>query len=140
MLQKLHDTNQMEIEMGHLAEAKGASRATKEFGRKLVADHTRADGKVAAFLKLRGLDVKVLATTTSADPAHAVAADQGGEVFDRTFAAQMVKDHEKAIDLVEGAHRATSDEQLKVLYGELLPVLHEHKQAAQKLAEGKGRL
>ncbi|MEP6651757.1 MAG: DUF4142 domain-containing protein [Myxococcales bacterium] len=140
MLQKLHDTNQMEIQMGHLAEVKGASKATKEFGRKLVADHTRADGKVAAFLKLRGLDVKVLAMTTSADPAHAMAADQAGEVFDRTFAAQMVKDHDKAIDLVEGARRATNDEQLKALYGELLPVLQEHRQTAQKLADGKGRV
>jgi putative membrane protein len=140
MLQKLHDTNQMEIQMGHLAEAKGASKAVKEFGRKLVEDHTRADRQVAAFLKLRGLDVKALATPTSADPAHAMAADQGGEVFDRTFAAQMVKDHDRSIELVEGGRRATSDPQLKVLYDALLPVLQEHRQTAQKLAQGKGRV
>ena len=59
-------------------------------------------------LRQRGLDVASLATTTNADPSHSVAADQVGVTFDRAFATQMMKDHQKAIDLLENARRPDS--------------------------------
>lgn len=140
VLQKLHDANQMEIQMGQLAQAKGVSKGVKAFGKQLVHDHTRADERIAAFLKMRGLDVTALAVTTSADPAHALTADKGGGAFDASFAAQMVKDHQKSVDLVQSAARNTADPQLKALCDELLPTLQKHKETAQGLVDGKGRV
>src|SRR4051812_8806786 len=51
MIQRLHDANQMEIQMGRLAQEKGASRLVKNFGRQLVADHTAADKRLDDYLR-----------------------------------------------------------------------------------------
>lgn len=139
VLQKLHDANQTEIQMGHLAEEKGSTKAVKAFGRKLVTDHTAADKKLADYLKRHRLDLSALATTSSADAAHKATADQAGPEFDRTFAAQMVADHQQAIDLVQAARRNTGDVELRAMYGDLLPMLQAHKRQAQDLGEGRRR-
>ncbi len=138
VLQKLHDGNQMEIQMDHLAAAKGASTGLKEYGKQLVADHASSEKKLAGLLRQRGLSVTSLATTTSADPAHSGAADQVGVTFDRAFVAQTMKDHQKAIDLLENARRNTTDALVKNLYEDLLPMLRAHMEEAKRLLAGKG--
>ena len=139
VLQKLHDANQTEIQMGHLAEEKGSTKAVKAFGRRLVTDHTAADQKVSDFLRRHGLDLAALATTSSADAAHKTTADKAGVEFDRAFASQMVIDHHKLIDLLQDGRRNTGSVELRELYGDFLPVLQAHKRQAQDLAEGRRR-
>ena len=48
VLNKLHLSNQKEIEMGKVAEKGGQSKDVRNFGKDLVKDHTAADKKVAA--------------------------------------------------------------------------------------------
>lgn len=138
VLQKLHDGNQMEIQMGHLAQTKGSSVAVKAYGRKLVSDHTAADKQLADFLEKRGLALGALATTTSADPSHSRTADQLGPSFDRAFGVQMATDHQRTIELVENARIKTMDSELKALYGQLLQILQDHKKMAQTIAGDGG--
>src|SRR5262249_1716407 len=46
ILSILHNKNLEEIQMGRLAQERGASQEVKEFGKTLVRDHTDADSKV----------------------------------------------------------------------------------------------
>ena len=135
-LQKIHDHNQKQIQMGRLAESKGVARGVKELGKRLVQDHMSSDEKVSALLRERHLDLTALATTTSSDPAHAAASDKAGSDFDRSFATQVVTDHMRAIDAIEAARKSTTDSRLRDFYTALLPVLLGHKQAAQALGGG----
>jgi putative membrane protein len=135
-LQKLHDSNQREIDMGHLAQDRGGSREMKTFGRRLVSDHTLADQKIGEYLKKRGLALTDLATMAGADEPYGRISGAGGAEFDHAFAVQTVDDHRKTIDLVERARRTTLDEDLRTFYDQLLPTLQAHKKAAEALAEG----
>lgn len=138
VLQKLHDANQMEIQMGQLAQDRGSSKAVREFGRKLATDHTAADKKIADYLRGQGLDLAALATTTSADADHELLAIKSGAEFDRAFALQMIADHQKALDTLNSARIATGDAQLRALYDDFIPILEAHRKTARALASAKG--
>ena len=137
-LQKLHDANQMEIEMGGLAKQKGSSKAVRQFGVRLVADHTQAEKKIEAYLRKRGVDIRTFATT-AADAEHAMVGAKSGVEFDRAFALRMIADHTKVIELVEGAMKETGDDDLRAFYDELLPTLQAHKRTAQEIVAASAR-
>jgi predicted outer membrane protein len=139
VLQKLHDANQMEIQMGHLAQDKGSARAVKDFGSRLIADHTQAEKKIGDYLRRHALDVTAFASTTSEDSDHDALATRSGVAFDRVFMVQAATDHQKAIDLLERARNDTADDELKALYEQLLTTARAHKKAAQELSSSKAR-
>jgi putative membrane protein len=139
VVQKLHDANQLEVQMGHLAQEKGTTKAVRAFGKVLVADHTRADRQLDDYLKKRGSALNLLATTTSIDADHDLLATRTGTEFDRAFGLQMVADNQKAIDMLESARIATADDDLRAIYEALLPTLREHKRAAQDIVAASAR-
>jgi putative membrane protein len=138
-VQKLHDANQMEIQMGSLAKEKGSTKAVREFGRQLIADHTAADHRLDGYLRRHGSDIKTLATTTGADSDHELLATKAGTDFDRAFGLQMIADHTKALTLVESARIETSDGELRDLFESLLPTLQAHKKTAQDIVAASTR-
>jgi putative membrane protein len=139
ILQKLHDTNQLENQMGRLAQDRGSAKAVKDFGRQLIADHAQADRKIGDYLRQHGLDATAFASTTSSDPDHEVLATKSGVAFDHAFALQTAVDHQKALDLLEAARNDTSDDALRTLYDDLLVAVRAHKRAAQGLLSSKVR-
>ena len=138
-IQKLHDGNQMEIQMGKLAQDRGSTKSVREFGRKLVEDHTAADRKLEEFLHQRGTSLTAFATTTSADSDHELLATRSGTEFDRAFGLQMVRDHQKVIDLIDSARVETADETLRMLYDQLVPTIQAHKRAAEQIVSASAR-
>jgi putative membrane protein len=138
VLQRLHDANQMQIQMGQLAQDKGSARAVRDFGRRLIADHTQAEKMIGDYLRRYGLDVTTFATTTSQDPDHDLLATKSGLAFDQFFAAQVAIDHQKAIDLLETARNETADDDLMTLLDQLMTAERAHKRAARVLSPVSG--
>jgi len=137
VLGKLHQSNQKEIEAGKMAEKNGQSREVKDYGKMLVKDHTAADKKVTALAKQEKIDLPA-ATPSMAeghDQMHQMAA---GTDFDTKFAREMVDDHKKDIAEVTEARDKTSDEKMKKLLGDMLPVLQKHQDTAQKIVDSQG--
>ena len=136
VLGKLHHANQMEIEMGKLAQKNGASKDVKAFGKTLVKDHTAADKKVTALAKKEKIDLTAAAPPMK--PEDQATMDrlkaQKGAEFDKSFAAAMVEDHKQDVSEATAARDSTSDPQLKALLTETVPVLEKHRDAAEKLA------
>ena len=131
-LQKLHDANLVALRVGQLAQDKGSARAVKDFGRQLIADHTRAERMIGGYLRRYGLDITTF-TTTDEDPDHEVLATKSGAAFDRALAPQVAADHQKAIGLIEAARNDTVDEALMTLYDQLMTTERAHKREAQIL-------
>lgn len=138
-IQKLHDANLLEIQMGKLAQEKGTSRAVKDFGRKLVADHTAVEKKLDAYLRARGSKLSELALTSAVDPDHEMLATKSGTDFDLAFCLQAVNDHTKNIDLLQSARIETGDDDLRAIYDELLSTEQAHKRAAQDIIASSAR-
>jgi putative membrane protein len=132
VLGKLHHSNQMEIEMGKLAQEKGQSKDVKSFGKTLVTDHTAADKKVAALAKQEKIDLTTAMPQMKHDKMAPLKTAAGAE-FDKAFASAMLEDHTKDVDEAKAARAATTDAKLKSLLDSMIPVLEKHRETAQKL-------
>jgi putative membrane protein len=134
VLEKLHNSNLTEIEAGKLAQDNGHSKATKDYGKMLVSDHTNADKQVVALAKEEKVDLSpgtpVVGTKNLADLS-------AGPAFDHRFARSMVEDHKKDIAEVTAARDSTTDPKLKGLLTDLLPKLEKHQRMAESLEHGK---
>jgi putative membrane protein len=136
VLGKLHHSNQMEIEMGKLAQKNGQSKDVKDFGKTLVKDHSAADKKVTALAKKEKID---LAASTPAMKSDEVSKLPSGADFDPKFAQSMVEDHKKDIREATEARDGTADPQLKSLLTDIVPTLQKHEDMAQKIVDTEGK-
>jgi putative membrane protein len=135
VLGKLHHSNQMEISAGKLAQERGQSKDVKSFGKTLVTDHSAADRKVMALAKEQKID---LAPGGAPMPGMDKLKTLSGAEFDRMFASEMLKDHEKDVAEAKSARDSTNDAKLKALLAGVVPVLEKHRDTAQKLVDKLG--
>ncbi|MDB6055351.1 MAG: hypothetical protein JWN25_2874 [Verrucomicrobiales bacterium] len=126
-----------EVEMGHLAEIHGQSQAVKDFGRKLVEDHGKANDELNQLAKNKGIVLSELAGTKKGKQSDADQhlAKLAGADFDKAFASHMVKDHEMDIKKFEHQAAKGTDPEIKAFAEKCLPTLREHLAAAKKLDE-----
>jgi putative membrane protein len=125
-----------EVEMGKLAQQQATDPQVKAFGKKLVADHSKANEELTSIASAKGLDVPKAPGMMQKATMEKFQHDKGKD-FDKHFAQHMVKDHEEAISLFEkAANDPGMDPDLRAFAKKTLPTLREHLKAAQML-EGK---
>jgi len=136
VLSDLHKSNQMEIRMGELAKEKGQSADVRSFGGRLVKDHGEADEKVKTLADKQGIVLEPTGKLMKAIHNHDIEqlSKKSGKDFDKEFADAMVKDHQKDIAKLEKAQQSLGGTPTGELIGKLLPTLHEHLDAAEKLS------
>jgi putative membrane protein len=137
----LHHVNQEEIAAGKLAQEKGNSQAIKDYGRKLVKDHTRSDQDVLAAADKAGIKSNQRELTTHDQEEMRVdkkKMDQvkrlSGSEFDTGFAQVMSRDHDHMISMLRDAKKQVSAP-MRELIDSTIPVLQEHKDLADKAAK-----
>jgi putative membrane protein len=146
VVRQVHQANQKEIEMGQLAADKAKSSAVKSYARKLVDDHKAMDRQLMSYASKKGLTSRLEQTATGTEAAHGGDNDmharlQGetGSEFDHDFAATMVDEHDKAIEMVRGARDSVGDPQLRSMLDAALPKLEKHRKMAQDLVDKKSK-
>jgi putative membrane protein len=126
-----------EVELGRLAAERGASDAVKQFGQRMVDDHTRANSELMQLVTSKGVT-----PPTALDAKHqslvAKMSQLSGEAFDRAYAKEMVKDHNKTIALFQREATRGTDADLKAFAQKTLPALQEHLSMARALPGGGG--
>jgi putative membrane protein len=141
VMQKVHQANQQEIEMGKMALEKAQSPRVKAYAKKLLSDHTAADKQLLSYADKKKLDRSTLELastpmeTAKTDDPHAKLNTSSGAEFDRDFVTVMVDAHDKAIDMVKTAKDTVSDKQLAKMLSAMLPKLERHKKMAQDLLD-----
>jgi predicted outer membrane protein len=127
-----------EVELGRLAVQKGMSDAVKQFGQRMIDDHTNANQQLMQAAQASGI---TLPTTLDAKHAAMVQKFQrlSGAEFDRQYAKQMVQDHRKAVSLFQQEASRGTNAGIKAFASQTLPVLQEHLSMAQALSGGTGR-
>jgi predicted outer membrane protein len=133
VLSKLRDTNAKEVDMGRMAAAHGTAREVRKFGKTIVKDHLALQRKVDKLAK----DEKIELVETTA-PSDAETLPSGPEL-DGAFTRMMLEDHRRAITELEATRDATTDDKLKKLLDEALPVMHRHEDAARELVDKANR-
>jgi len=122
-----------EVEMGRLATEKAASSDVKNFGQKMVDDHSKANDELKALANQKGIMVPA-----ELSPKDKAMRDQlaklSGDAFDRAYMKMMVKDHTKDVADFQKASTNGKDGDVKGFASKTLPTLQEHLQMARDVA------
>ncbi len=135
----------LEVQLGKIAQEKAASQDVKDFGQRMVNDHSQANDKLKEIAK----EIHV-SLPKELDKKHQRTIDKlsqlSGEEFDREYMNNMVKDHRKDIETFEKEVRQGQNTQVQQFASQTLEKLQEHKQIAMNVdqqmsqrAEGQGK-
>ena len=128
-----------EVELGRVAAERGSSDAVKQFGQRMVDDHSRANSELMQWASGKGL-----ALPTALDAKHQALMTKmsalSGAAFDRAYAKEMVNDHNKDVALFQREASRGSDSDLKAFAQKTLPTLQEHLSMARALPNGNGSM
>jgi putative membrane protein len=129
----------MEVELGRIAAQQGASEAVKQFGQRMVDDHSKVNTELMSLASSKGMTLP-----TELDEKHRAQvtklAGMSGAEFDRAYGKLMVSDHNKDVKEFERQSTRAGDPDLRAFALKNLPTLREHLQMARALpgAEGGG--
>ena len=119
-----------EVELGNVAKSNAENQAVKDFGQRMIDDHTKANDELKSIAEQKGvtlptsLDAKDQATKDKLSGEH-------GAAFDRAYMADMVKDHKKDIAEFQREANNGKDPDVKAFAQKTLPVLREHLRLAE---------
>jgi len=128
-----------EVELGQLAEQNGQSQAVKDFGQRMVNDHSKANDELKQLASQKGVSLPTtLDAKDQATKQHL--SNLKGEAFDRAYMNDMVKDHKADVAEFKHESMAAHDPQLKEWVSKTLPTLESHLQEAEKIAPSTGAM
>ena len=122
---KVFKGNLAEIKLGQLAVAKAQSPEVKQFGQRLIDDHTAANDKLMKIASQKGLQPK-RELELSVQHEYNKLDKLSGTQFDREFMNYMVSDHQKDIKEFESAAKTAKDPDVKEFAESTLPTLRDH--------------
>ena len=122
----------MEVELGRMAAQQGSSDAVKQFGQRMVDDHSKANEELTSLASSKGI---TLATTMDEKQHKDMMKLQAmtGADFDRAYSKMMLSDHKKDVSEFEKQSMKGTDPDLKAFASKTLPTLKEHLQMANAL-------
>ena len=125
--------NLAEVKMGKLGEEKGTTADIRDFGKRLVTDHSAANDKAKS--QEAGVSPPSEPTKKQTETYQALSKLSGSK-FDRRYIEDMVKDHKK--DIAEYKRAAKSGSGPIADYAQnALPTLQEHLRIAEKIEKSQ---
>lgn len=115
----------MEVELGQLAAQKGASDAVKQFGQRMVDDHSKANTELMTLATSKGITLPTAIDDKHRQEVTKLSAMSGAD-FDRAYSKMMLKDHEKDVSEFEKQSMKGTDPDVKAFASKTLPTLQEH--------------
>jgi len=119
-----------EVELGNLAQQRGASEQIKEFGKRLVDDHTKLNNDLKDIAAKQGISLP-----TDLGPNQRQAVDKmaklSGAQFDREFWSHAVKDHREDISELRNEADKGENPALKDFAASSISKLEDHLRMAQ---------
>ena len=119
-----------EVRMGKMAQQKGSSDQVKQFGARMVDDHSKANDELKKIASSKGITLP-----TDLDAKHKSKMEKmqklSGAQFDRAYMDDKVADHKQ--DVAEFRKEANSgkDSDIKAFAAKTLPTLEDHLKMAQ---------
>jgi len=122
-----------EVQLGQLASQRATSDAVKQFGQRMVQDHTQANTQLKQLASQKGV---TLPTTIGSE--NQKVKQQLSKLsktrFDKAYINDMVKDHVKDVSLFQSEAQGGQDTDVKAFAAQTLPTLQEHLQMAKSIA------
>jgi len=132
-IRKAAEGGKAEVELGKLAQEKAASPEVKQFGERMVNDHSKANDQLKEVAQKEGvtlptkLDAKDAATKARLEKLS-------GEAFDRAYIKDMVADHTKDVREFKNEAKNGKDPDVKNFAAQTAPTLEDHLKEAKNIA------
>ncbi len=124
---------QAEVELGKLAQQKGNSEAVRDFGKRMVSDHSKANDQLMRVQK----DADP-STPKEPDPEHKRIRDDlnkaSGKEFDIAYLASQIQDHQKTANLLLWEISSGQSAELTKYAADTLPTVMAHLEIAKQHA------
>jgi putative membrane protein len=121
-----------EVELGKLAAQKASNDAVKQFGQRMVDDHSKANDQLKQIASKSNIEVPA-----ALDSKHQSHIDKlsklSGPAFDKAYVKDMLKDHQHDVDDFKSEAQNGSDPNIKQFAMQTLPTLQEHLNAVKDL-------
>lgn len=127
----------MEVELGRIAAQQGASEGVKQFGQRMVDDHSKANTELMSLASSKGITLPTALDDKQRREVTKLSAMSGAE-FDRAYIKRMVSDHKKKLSTFERESTRGVDPDLKAFASKTLPTVQEHLQMANALEGSQG--
>jgi putative membrane protein len=124
-----------EVQLGQLAQEKSQSNDVKQFGQKMVADHSQmADKWLKPVAKQLGVSEP---KAPSKKDKKEIAKLQGlsGDDFDREYITMMVKDHQQDLKDFKDEAQAAQDPNVKQIAQQGSSIISQHLQLIEQIAK-----
>jgi putative membrane protein len=121
-----------EVKLGQLALDKGSNSAVRDFGTRMVTDHSKANQQLKT----------VAAQSNMTLPSDVSKAEQAtyerlsklsGADFDKAYAREMVRDHEEDVAEFQTESMSGKNDALRDFAARTLPTLQSHLQQAREM-------
>ena len=132
-LEKLGQGGVSEVLMAKHIESKIQNEAVKDFAQRMIKDHGKAGADLEKIADAKGVKIPMSLDKEHKDFEAKLAKEPLGATYDRTYIAQMVKDHEQDSKDFEQAQKSVKDPELKAWVDTNLPVIKEHLAMARDI-------
>jgi putative membrane protein len=126
-----------EVEMGKLALQRATDPSVREFGQRMVTDHTRANAELKTIATQKNIQLPAEVTSEQKSTMEKLAKLSGAE-FDKEYMSDMVKDHETDVKDFQTQASDGTDAEIKAFAAKTLPTLQSHLQMARDVAKKVG--
>ena len=124
-----------EVQLGQLAAQKAQSADVKQFGQKMVDDHTKANDQLKQVAASKGVELPA-DLKSDAKREHDKLSKLNGADFDREYMKHEVSDHKKDVKDFQKEAKSAKDADVKSFASETLPTLQQHLQLAEQTDAG----
>ena len=131
-LEKAARIDAEEVQVGKLAQEKGDSQAVRNFGERMIRDHSDNAAKLRSLASAKGATIPAEMAERENTTVQQLSGVSGPE-FDRTFAQDMVQGHTDAIKEFQQAAESLSDPGVREYAKNTLPTLKEHLRMAKDM-------
>src|SRR5262245_37365006 len=122
-----------EVAAGELASSKASDPDVRKFAKMMVMDHGAANQKLANLAESEGVDLP-----ESYSDEHAATLQKLQETdaasFDHAYMAEMVKAHEKTVQMLKSEIASGQDPEVKAFAQGMLPTVESHLREANRVA------
>jgi putative membrane protein len=122
----------LEIKLGQLAEKRARDESVKQFGRRMVSDHTGLKERWTTMISNSGMKFK-----SGMGPRHKSKLDRleklSGREFDREYMTLVAQNHQDYLNYFRKEGRAAKSAPVRQLVNRDIPMLEQHIQQAKQI-------
>ena len=126
-----------EVQLGQLAQKNASNNSVKQFGERMVTDHSNANDQLKGLASQKNITVPI--SLSAKDQAlYRNLSSKTGSDFDKAYITAMLKDHKEDIAEFQQEANSGSDPDIKAWAAKTLPTLQEHLRMAEDCAKQIG--